>query len=260
MGSTRSALVMASMVVALGLSPGTVLAQPFPGGLPACLETGNSCQADLDACQTERQECMVELEACMATGPATAKPLLATGQTTCWSYNDLTQLAEVLDPCTGTGQDGDVQAGVKLSYTVNSNGTIMDNNTNLVWAKKSSDSDPIHDVDKQYSWNQAFTHIAQLNANSFGGYTDWRLPNVRELQSIVDYEQRANPSVSPAFNNCPPGTTILSGSCTASAVYWTSTTLARDPRFGLGVSFADGLIAEPSKSATRRVRAVRGGL
>ena len=61
-------------------------------------------------------------------------------------------------------------------------------------------------------------------------YTDRRLPNVKELQSVVNYGQAA-PAVSSEFNNCTPSVDILSGSCTTAA-YWTSTSVVgfRPPR------------------------------
>ena len=86
---------------------GTALAQPFPGGLPAC--------------------------------QAAAQRFPATEQTIC--ANSTGQVIS----CAGTGQDGEIQAGGTLSYTDNGNGTITDNNTKLVWEKKSADG-TIHDV------------------------------------------------------------------------------------------------------------------
>jgi hypothetical protein len=317
MGNTRSALVLASMV-ALGLSPGTVLGQPYPGGLPACLASRDLCYADLNTCQAAREAdaatlasctssltdcnselgtcaidlqgcdssltdttgqltactadlgvcntdldmCMMALDACNASGPTIAAQLLATGQTTCWDA------AGGGGGCRGTGQDGEVQAGAALGYTDNGDGTITDNNTKLMWAKKSRDG-TIHDMGKEFTWAQAFAHVAALNAMAFAGYSDWRLPNVRELQSIVDYGQSLAPTVSSAFNNsCGPGATptILTGSCTAApsinSSYWTSTTVAHSPSAALAVVFWDGLTTEITKGAmgNRYVRAVRGGL
>ena len=161
----------------------------------------------------------------------------------------------------GTGQDGAIQAGGTLSYTDNGDGTITDHNTKLVWEKKSSDGS-IHDVNAGYAWANAFAvHIAGLNAANFAGHDDWRLPNVRELQSIANYEN-FNPSVSSEFNTaCMPGaTTVLTGSCTTAAQYWASTTSARAPTFAWAVIFSDGLVGEFSKAFVFRVRAVRGGL
>src|SRR2546426_88035 len=156
----------------------------------------------------------------LAAGPkaTAAQAFPATGQTTCWNS------AGVIIPCFGTGQDGDIQAGATLSYTDNGDGTITDNNTNLVWEKQSDDGS-IHDKDNLYTWDDAFAvHVAGLNATNFAGHNDWRLPNVKELQSIVDYEN-FNPAVAPAFNNnCTAGATVTTGSCTATPAsdYWSS--------------------------------------
>ena len=158
--------------------------------------------------------------------PAAGTKFSASGQTICWNGSG------VVIPCAGTGQDGDTQAGAPLSYTDNGDGTITDHNTKLVWEKKSSDGS-IHDVNAGYAWANAFAvHIAALNAANFAGQDDWRLPNVRELQSIANYEN-FNPSVSSEFNTaCTPGAaTVLTGSCTTSAQYWASTTSARAPTF-----------------------------
>src|SRR5206468_4130957 len=105
-----------------------------------------------------------------------------TGQTTCWDSSG------AVIPCAGTGQDGDMRAGVPLSYTDNGDGAITDNNTGLVWGKLSWDGS-IHDVFNFYKWGDAFAvHVATLNSMRFAGHADWRLPNAKELLSIVNYE------------------------------------------------------------------------
>ena len=114
----------------------------------------------------------------------------------------------------GTGQDGAIQAGGTLSYTDNGDGTITDHNTKLVWEKKSFDG-TIHDQNTIYLWLDAFAvHVAGLNGTAFAGHTDWRLPNVKELQSMLHYEKFGGPSVSLAFHTgCVPGCTTCS--CTS---------------------------------------------
>src|SRR5437667_60506 len=148
---------------------------------------------------------------------AWACPLLATGQTTCWDSN-----GSVI-PCAGTGQDGELRKGAPLAYVDNGDGTITDLNTWLVWEQLSDDG-TVHDKDNVYTWANAFTgHVATLNAMSFAGHRDWRLPNVRELQSIVTY-QNLLPTVASAFdNNCSSGCDVTSCSCTFSGDTWTST-------------------------------------
>jgi hypothetical protein len=177
----------------------------------------------------------------------------ATGQTTCWDSNGN------LIPCAGTGQDGDLQAGGPLSYTDNGDGTITDNNIGLVWEKLSQDGS-IHDVNNTYSWEGAFTeHVAGLNTMNFAGHSDWRLPNVKELPSIGNYENR-NPSVSPAFNmGCAPGCTVLTCSCTTASLHWSSTTFVGGPTIAFFVNFLDTDVNITGKSQFHFVRAVRGG-
>lgn len=159
-----------------------------------------------------------------------------------------------------TGDDGDIQAGATLDYTDNGDGTITDNNTGLQWEKKSDDG-TIHDKDTTYTWEDAFAvHVATLNTDQFAGHTDWRLPNARELVSIVN-SQNFNPSVSPAFNtNCVANATVLTGSCTSS-FYWSSTSFAFNPDVAWVDIFSFGGVTAINKHADIiHVRAVRGGL
>jgi hypothetical protein len=123
--------------------------------------------------------------------------------------------------CAGSGQDGEVQAGLVRVYVDNGDGTITDARTGLMWEKQSDDGS-LNDQDDMYTWADAFAvKIAGLNAGSgFAGYTDWRLPNVNELQTILNYAA-VNPSVPPAFDVfCAPACTVSVCSCTQSGRYW----------------------------------------
>jgi len=133
-----------------------------------------------------------------------------TGQTTCWdsSYPE----ANVI-PCTGTGQDGDIQAGVARPnprFTDYGNGTITDNLTGLMWTKDANLTG------RHITWQQALDYVKTLNT---GGHTDWRLPNVNELYSLVDYSQ-----YSPALPLGNPFTNVQ-----LTDYYWSSTTNVGDP-------------------------------
>jgi hypothetical protein len=229
---------LVAMALAEGASAGGVLYVPARGGLPACQEALAACQA------------------------AQAQSLPATGQVTCWNNGGV-----VID-CTNTGQDGEIQVGASLRYMDNGDGTITDMNTILQWEKKSADGS-IHDVDKTYSWDEAFSvHVAGLNAMNFAGYNDWRVPNIRELQSIMNYEA-VTPAISEPFNHdCEPGVTVLTGSCTAPTPtgpwnfsYWSSTSAQVNPWTAYYGGFHGGDVNPEDKSAGRNhVRAVRGGL
>jgi hypothetical protein len=179
----------------------------------------------------------------------------ATGQTTCYD------VAGSVILCAGTGQDGDVQAGATLGYVDNGDGTISDPNTGLMWEKLSDDGS-IHDRNDRYTWGDAFAvKIATLNSSSFAGHSDWRLPNKKELVSIVNDEIAApGPTVLASFNTgCAPACTVTTCSCTLQDAYWSSTSLAVLPGSAWGVDYATGGVVTAYKSATAPVRAVRGG-
>ena len=138
----------------------------------------------------------------------------------------------------------------------------------------SNDAD-IHDMDNTYTWGASknvspytmngamvTTFLAALNAGSgFAGHTDWRIPNVNELQSILDY-QNAVPTVSSAFNSaCVPGCSVTTCSCTQGATHWSSTTFQSGPSIAWYVNFVVGTVdyAGVSKADSYYIRAVRGG-
>jgi hypothetical protein len=195
----------------------------------------------------------------------------ATGQTTCWDPTDTTHPFDTI-PCPGTGYDGDLQAGATLSYRDNSNGTITDNNTGLMWEKLCYE-EPMpgttcpaeHHMLTTYTWEEAFEKIAALNTTPcFAGHCDWRLPNVKELQSIVHYQiLDSDPAVSAEFHddNCNSSTScsVETCSCTAGGFYWSSTSTAPFPVLAWTVDFGDGRVLAVDKSNMQHVRAVRGG-
>ena len=132
-------------------------------------------------------------------------------------------------------------------------------NTGLMW-EKLSDNSSIHDKDTLYTWDNAFAvKVATLNSGSFAGHTDWRVPNRKELESILNL-QNVHPSVSPVFNSgCAPGCTVLTCSCTLSSLYWSSSTYAGTPQLAWGGNFSDGYVFTDLKGNGYYVRAVRGG-
>ena len=234
------------------------------GGLPSCGDgavnaVGEQCDgADLGGANCATLGFAGGTLGCDAacgfdTSACARGALLATGQTTCWDA------AGNVIPCAGTGQDGELQKGLPLAYVDNGDGTITDVNTGLMWEKKSDDGS-IHDKDTQYNWADAFAvHVATLNAMAFAGHTDWRLPNVRELASLVDYG-RTSPAIPPAFNaGCTSGCTVLACSCTRSFIHWSSSTRLFEPTSAWFVHFSSGNVDFGNKSGGLFVRAVRGG-
>jgi hypothetical protein len=193
-----------------------------------------------------------------------------------------------------TGDDGALQKGVAWPnprFTDNGNGTITDNLTGLIWLKNANcigSSYP--ELSEGYGpgpviWQHALDFVAGINAGTYncgdtskGGahQTDWRLPNVRELSSLLDYAfcNGTNfPTPCPAGNNPAIPNTAGTGqgadndpfSNFVASDYCSSTTAAGDSNIAwlvdFGVGFGGGGVYWINKTADRCfVTAVRGGL
>jgi hypothetical protein len=132
----------------------------------------------------------------------------------------------------------------------------------LTWEKLGDDGS-LHDKDATMQWRDAFAKIAALNLAAFAGHSDWRLPKLRELQTLLDYGATA-PAVPAAFNSgCLAGCSPQTCSCTAARQYWSSTpeiakTGARKFALAWFVNFVDGVIYSNFETNAFAVRAVRG--
>ncbi len=220
----------------------------------ACEYVAPQCQVDLIQLQDDLATCNADLAANL---PEPNSLFPASGQTT-------VNQADKNDGIIGSvnvPDDGTVQAGAPLSYTDNADGTITDNNTGLMWEKKGNlngflDFNNLHDADNSYIWSgdgsqeTIWDWLDDVNAEGgvgFAGYDDWRIPNAKELQSIVDYE-RFGPSIDPIF-----GPTVMS-------LYWSSTSNTFISVNAWYVNFFIGDVNFDDKNGDSHVRAVRGGL
>lgn len=178
---------------------------------------------------------------------------LKTGQTLCYSDSG------IVIACPGTGQDGELQKGLAQRYRHNGDGTVSDRQTGLMWASK-SDDESLHDKDRKFPWTEAVTvFIASLNSDGgFAGHTDWRLPNINELRSIITSGKHA-PAMNSAFIiECVPGCRVEICNCATSGVYtWSSTTYEDDHAWAWVVVFDDGTVEMAYKPTGFPVRAVR---
>lgn len=197
---------------------------------------------------------VLSLSASEADAGARRSRPLKTGQTTCWNASGTAV------PCAGTRQDGHLRRGEPRAYQDNGDGTVRDKRTALTWEKLSNDGS-IHDKDTVYTWAGAFGKIDDLNTAAFAGFTDWRLPNESELETLID-RGTYFPSIGAAFNtSCPGGCTVLTCSCTVATetIFWSSTTYVVTPQSAWLVNFYDGTAYVAAKSNGYHVRAVRGG-
>jgi len=234
----------------------------MPLGSGPALAASNACKADLNGDLVVNFADLAILKSvffqrCTDPPPGPSQAFPATGQTTCWNSASPANII----PCAGTGQDGEIQAGATLAYVDNGDGTITDTNTGLMWEKLSRDLG-IHDWDTAYTWDNAFAvKVATLNQGvGFAGHTDWRMPNIKELISIANY-QNVTPAASAAFNTgCIDECIATSCSCTQSAFYWSSSSSALNPDTAWLVDFNRGSLSTGLKSQPFFfVRAVRGG-
>ena len=113
--------------------------------------------------------------------------------------------------------------------------TVHDNTTGLTWTRET--------LPGRSNWADAKKAASECRV---GDFTDWRLPTIKELLSIVDYERKA-PAIDPVFQ-CE------------SSWYWTSTPLTSSPSaFAWGVIFGYGLSNWNGQDGVGFVRAVRPG-
>ncbi len=173
--------------------------------------------------------------------------LPATGQSKCYGFVEGRGWSEVpCDSAACAGQDGADETGCPTEgrFTDNGDGTVTDTCTGLQWQKDTADTNGdghvVDDGIDSLAWCDALAYCENL---SFAGHDDWRLPNVRELQSIVDYG-RESPSISPVFSSL-------------SSMYWSSTSRVLIPPLAFHVTFDVGALLNSGKGEEGHVRAVR---
>ncbi|MEI7491633.1 MAG: DUF1566 domain-containing protein [Bacteroidota bacterium] len=101
-------------------------------------------------------------------------------------------------------------------FVNNGNGTITDNATGLMWMQNDNGTGVL--------WKDALSYAENF---TYAGYSDWRLPDTKELQSIVDYTRSPATSSSAAINpmfNCTQITN--EGGAADYPWYWSNTTFS----------------------------------
>jgi hypothetical protein len=175
-----------------------------------------------------------------------------TGQNKC--YDDS---MEISPPSPGEpfyGQDAQYD-GYQPSYTDNGNGTITDNVTGLTWTKSPDlDDGGDIDIDDKLTFDDALTYPDTLNAQNFGGHSDWRLPSIKELYSLINFNGTDPsgpggydpiPFIDTAYFDFGYGDTAA-GERIIDAQFWSSNvyfgTVFGDQEAAFGLNLADGRI------------------
>lgn len=189
-------------------------------------------------------------------------PIVDTGQDK--FYNNISEITQPGEGSAFYGQDAQYN-GNQPSYTDHGDGTVTDNVTGLMWTKFVGD---------KLTFQEA---LASADTVSIGGYSDWRLPTIKELYSLIQFDG-TDPS-GPSLNDPIPFLDSnyfdfrygdeSEGDRIIDAQYWSSTEYVSTTIFGasttFGVNFADGRIKGYPNEANPRgkvkaefVRYVRG--
>ena len=130
-----------------------------------------------------------------------------------------------------------IGSSIQRPFSNNGNGTVTDHLTKLIWQQE--------EPAERGTWEFYLSYCENL---SLAGQSDWRMPNINELHSVVDYSK----SSQTIYSNYFPTTTSHLG-------YWSGTTNLGAYSQAWYVSFGSGGVSYTSKSYTRYVRCVRGG-
>jgi len=182
--------------------------------------------------------------------------IVDTGQVKCFDAS-----VEIVAPASTQafyGQDAQIM-GTQPSYTLSADGlTVHDVITDLTW-QRSPDTDgdgSIKSTDK-LSWTNAQARPAVLNAAKYGGFSDWRLPTIKELYSLMNFtgtdpsgvEGNDTSAFTPfidrtyfnfAYGDTTAGERIIDSQYASSNLYVSTTMMGDQTLFG--VNFADGRI------------------
>ncbi|MCP5501701.1 MAG: DUF1566 domain-containing protein [Leptospiraceae bacterium] len=191
-----------------------------------------------------------------------------TAQTDCFNST-----SGAVTACSGTGYDADYNTVNQQSYTDNGNQTITDNVTGLMWSKSPDiNGDGTVNASDKKTQTAAVSYCSDL---SLGGYTDWRLPDIKTLYSLMNFTGKdpsgstttstASPFIDSTkfivgFGDTSAGERFIDGQYATTSIYNSCTNLGGGyAETMFGVNFVDGRIkGYPTSNKTYYVYCVRG--
>ncbi len=166
------------------------------------------------------------------------KHILRTGQTECFD-----RFGRKRD-CPGSGEDAELGLGLTWPdprLSIIDPNLVLDRLTGLYWTLSANP------YEFPMSWPEALESVQGLNHKSYLGFTDWRLPNKRELRSLIDHgTSRPSLPLSNPFQDV------------VQTWYWTSTTSAMYPSYAWYVHLQGGRTFWGKKDRDYLVWPVRG--
>jgi hypothetical protein len=162
---------------------------------------------------------------------------LQTGQTICHDG------AGIQVACAGSGQDAEFQRGLRWPTPrfQPRDEVVIDRLTGLTWTRTANLA--VYPL----TWREALAFVAEMNRNNVFAYSDWRLPNRRELRSLVSHQNRR-----PVLPHGHPFRDVFPG------WYWTSTSAAINPAYAWYVNLDGGRMFYGGKFQSYLVWPVRG--
>ena len=136
----------------------------------------------------------------------------------------------------------------KTTDIVSNNKVWQDPDTGLIWQ--------VEIEDKEYSWDESFEYAKRLNAENYGGYSDWRVPTKDELRTILTEESFENPKsyIGQTYIKKP----LLESMTMEWQWFWSATEYNNDSSEAWHVYFNDGYDCYFDKSDEGYVRCVVG--
>lgn len=154
-----------------------------------------------------------------------------------------------------TCQPGIIAASTPTSrFADQGDGTVADSATKLIWKKCSEGQSwnaatgGCDGIAASYSWWLALQQATAGNVTGFAGRNDWRLPNIKELSSIVE-RQCNDPTINQGIFPSTPSTW-----------FWSASLFTGHSATAWSIRFSDGTDGASLKSDALSVRLVRGGL
>ena len=210
-----------------------------------------------------------------------ASMIVDTGQTNC--YNTTGIVAIPLAGQSLYGQDAQFY-GNQPSYTLSGDGlTVFDNNTGLSWMRGPNTNLASPVSSDKLTLSAARTWVTTLNAAQYGGFSDWRLPTIKELYSLFDcrgtdpssYSGSDTSVLTPfidthffnfAWGQTSQGERVIDSQYASSDVFVLNPAETGYPKL-FGVNFADGrikgydlIMPDGTTEKTFFVQLVRGGM